>query len=239
MNRASARIWDFPSAAILIFLLLSTSEGLYTTQWAPGMGTAIMLALIGAMLGLALGYSQFKRAAVYWFSFGYSIPIVIVVLGWILYSKISWLERLLDLSRRLAYSLVLLFTSQPVHDTVLFIVFMALVFWIIGLLAGFALTRSGNFIAVVVPAGAVLVTIQLYNAGKGGGNVILAVYLLLSVLELGRMTYVQRRVYWKEKSVALLSESRTDLNLSMVVVTCALVALVWLAPTSAKSFSEY
>jgi len=221
-----------------MLLLLSTSEGLYTTQWAPGMGTAIILVLVGAVLGLALGFSQFKRAAVFWFSFGYSLPIVIVVLGWILYSRIAWLERLLDLSTRLANSLILLFTSQPVHDTALFVVFMALVFWVIGLLAGFALTRSGNFIAMVVPAGAVLVTIQLYNAGKGGGNVILALYLLLSVLELGRMTYVQRRVYWKEKSVALLSESRTDLNVSMVVVTCALVALVWLAPTSAKSFSE-
>ena len=83
---------------------------------------------------------------------------------------------------------------------------MALVFWIIGLMAGFALTRFGNFIGAVVPAGAVMVTVQLYNAGRGGGNVILAVYLLLGVLELGRMTYAKRRVYWKEQGVALLVE---------------------------------
>ena len=69
---------------------------------------------------------------------------------------------------------------------------MALVFWIIGLVAGFALTRFGNFIGAVVPAGAIMVTIQLYNAGRGGGNVILAVYLFLGVLELGRMTYAQK-----------------------------------------------
>ena len=238
MNRASARLWDFPSAAILILILLFTSEGLYTTQWAPGMGTAILLAVIGGVLGLALGFSQFKRAAVFWFSFGFSLPIVILVLGWILYSRISWMERVTDLSQRLTYSLVLLFTSHPVHDTLLFVVFMALVFWIIGLLAGFALTRFGNFIAAVVPAGAVLVTIQLYNAGKGGGNVILAAYLLLGVLELGRMTYAQRRVYWKKQGIALLSESRTDLNISLVIATCVLVALVWLAPTSVKSFSD-
>ena len=238
MNRAPSRWWDLPSAAILILVLLTTSEGLYTTQWAPGLGTAILLAVIGAVLGLALGFSQFKRAAVFWFSFGYSIPIVILVLGWILYSGISWMERLANLSDRLIHSLRLLFTSQPVHDTALFVVFMALVFWFLGLMAGFALTRFRNFIAAVVPAGVVLVTIQLYSLGKGGGNVILAAYLFLGVLELGRITYVQRRAYWKEQGVALLSESRTDLNITLAIAACVIVALVWLAPTSAKSFSD-
>jgi transglutaminase-like putative cysteine protease len=238
MKRTSARLWDFPSAAILIFILLASSEGLYTTQWASGMGTAILLALVGVVLGLALGFSQFKRAAVFWFSFGYSLPIVFMVLGGIFYSKISWLERLADLSKRLTNSLLLIITSRPVHDTTLFVVFMALVFWIIGLMAGFALTRFGNFIAAVVPAGAVLVTIQLYNAGKGGGNVILAAYLLLGVLELGRMTYAQRRVYWRFQGVALLSESRADLNITLAITTFMIMTVVWLAPTSAKSFSD-
>ena len=238
MNRAPSRWWDFPSTAILILVLLSASEGLLTTQWAPGLGTAIILVMIGVMLGLALGFSQFKRAAVFWFSFGYSIPIVILVLGWILYSGISWMERTASLSDRLIHSLRLLFTSQPVHDTALFVVFMALVFWVLGLMAGFALTRFGNFITAVVPAGLVLVTIQLYSAGKGGGNFILAAYLFLGVLELGRMTYVKRRAYWKEQGVALLAESRTDLNITLAIATCVIVALVWLAPTSAKSFSD-
>jgi transglutaminase-like putative cysteine protease len=238
MNRAPERFWDLPSAALLLLVLLSTSEGLYTTQWAPGLGTAILLAEAGAVLGMTLGYSQFKRVAVTWFSFGYSLPIVILVLGWILYGGNSWMERLADLSARLNHSLGLFFTSQPVQDTLLFVVFMALVFWIIGLVAGFALTRFGNFIGAVVPAGAILVTVQLYNAGRGGGNVILAVYLLLGVLELGRMTYAKRRVYWKEQGVALLVESRTDLNFTLVIVACIIVATVWLAPTSAKQLSD-
>jgi transglutaminase-like putative cysteine protease len=238
MNRASTRLWDFPCAAILVLILLSSSEGLYTTQWARGLGTAVVLALAGVLLGLALGFSQFKRAAVFWFSFGYSLPIAILVLGWLLYNKISWLERLATLSQRLLDALRLLFTSRPVHDTTLFVVFMALVFWVIGLLAGFALTRYGNFIAAVVPAGVVLVFIQLYGAGRGGGNFIFGAYIFLSVFELGRLTYVQRRVYWKEQNVAVLTESRTDLNVTLAVVTCILVALVWLAPTSAQSFSN-
>ena len=238
MNRPPARLWDFPSAAILILLVLETSERLVATQWAPGLGAPVVLAVIGVVLGLALGFSQFKRTAILWFSIGFSIPIILLVLGWSFYAGISWLERLAGLSNRLAASLGLFIKAQPVHDTVLFVVFMALVFWIIGLMAGYALTRFGNFIAAVVPAGAVLVTIHLYDAGNKSGNVLLFLYFLLCLLELGRLTYVQRRRFWKEQHVLALAESRTDLNISLVIASVILVLLVWLAPTSLQSFSN-
>jgi transglutaminase-like putative cysteine protease len=238
MNRVPARLWDFPSAAILILLVLATSEGLVATQWAPGLGTAVVLAEIGVVLGLALGFSQFKRTAIFWLSIGFSIPIILLVLGGSFYAGISWLERLAGLSGRLAASLGLFIKSRPVHDTELFVVFMALVFWIIGLMAGYALTRFGNFIAAVVPAGAVLVTVHLYDAGNKAGNVLLAFYFLLCLLELGRMTYVQRRTFWKEQRVLALAESRTDINITLAIVSVMLVLVVWLAPTSLQSFSN-
>ena len=238
MNRTLARLWDFPSAAILILVLLTVGQRLYNTHWAWGLGTAIILSLIGVVLGMALGFSLFKQRTVFWFTLGYSIPIVILVLGSILYSGISWLERIADLSNRLAYSIDLFITKQPVQDTILFVVFMALVFWIIGLMAGYALTRFGNIIGAAVPAGAVFVIVQLYDLGRGGSETHLAVYFILCLLLLGRLTYVQRRLFWKEKRVAILAESRTDLNISLVVVALATVLLVWLAPTSVKSFSD-
>ncbi len=238
MNRAPARLRDFPSAILLVLILLTASQGLSATHWAPGLGTATILTLIGVLLGFALGFSQFKREAVFWLSYGYSIPIVILVLAWILYGRISWLERIADLSNRLAFALSLFFTSQPVHDSALFVVFMALIFWIIGLMAGYALARFGNFIAAIVPAGVVLVIIQLYRADKGGSETVLAVYFFLCLLELGRLMYVQRRMFWKEQRITLLAESRTDLHITLVIVACAIVILAWLAPTSAKSFSN-
>ena len=151
MNRAPTRLWDFPSAALLILILLTASQGLVATHWAPGLGTAIVLALIGVVLGLALGASQFKREAVFWLSFGYQPPDchpgagLDLVCGDFLAGTPGRPER------SPGKFAGLFFTSQPVQDTVLFVVFMALVFWIIGLLAGFALTRFGNFIGAVVP----------------------------------------------------------------------------------------
>jgi transglutaminase-like putative cysteine protease len=221
-----------------MLILLTTGQRLYNTKWAWGLETAIILALTGVLIGMALGFSKFRHWAVFWLTFGYSIPIVIMVLGGILYRGISWLERLSDLGDRLAYALSLFMTKQTVHDTILFIVFMALVSWIIGLMAGYAMTRYGNFIGAVVPAGVVLFIIQLYDPGKANNNTFLAVYFFLGLLFLGRMTYVQRRIFWKEQRLSLLTESRADLNISLVVVTLAAVLLVWLAPTSLKSFAN-
>jgi transglutaminase-like putative cysteine protease len=238
MNRTPARLWDFPSAAFLILILLTCSQRLYATHWARGLGTAIFLALIGIVLGIALGISNFKRRAVIWLTFGYSIPIVILVLDWLLYGEISWMERISDLGSRLIYSLVLFFTGRPVQDTVLFVVSMALVFWIIGLMAGFAMTRYGNIIGAVVPAGAALIIVQLYDAGKSSNDSVLVLFFFLCLLLLGRLTYVQRRLLWKEQRVSLLAEARTDLNFSMALVALTTIVLVWSAPTSVKSLSE-
>ncbi len=238
MNRTPARLWDFPSAAVLVLILLTVGRRLFATNWALGLETAIILVLTGVGLGLALGFSKFKQRTVFWLTFGYSIPIVIMVLGGSLYHGISWLERLSNLSDRLAYAVYLFITKQPVHDTGLFVVFIALVFWTIGLMAGYAMTRHGNFIGAVVPAGVVLLIIQLYDPGRESNDTYLAVYFFLCLLFLGRMTYVQRRRFWKEQRLSLLAESKTDLHITIVVVALASVLLVWMAPTSAKSFSN-
>ena len=238
MNRTSARLWDFPSAAFLTLALWTASQRLYNTHWAEGLGTAIMLAFLGVILGYAIGFSKFKRGGVFWLTLGYGIPIVILALGWILYDGISWLERVADLSDRLAASLGLFFTRQPVEDTVLFVVFMALVFWIISMLAGYALARFGNFIGAVLPAGLALVIVHLYDSGKGSSDALLAVYIFFCLLLLGRLTYVQRKLSWKEQQVSVLTESKSDLNILLTTVALATVVLVWMAPTSVKSLSN-
>ena len=115
---------------LLLLILLTLSQRLYSTHWATGFGSAIILILIGFALGMALGSSHFKRAAVLWISFGYSVPIVALVLSWVVYQENSWTISAADLSNRLLYSLVLFATGRAVTDTILFILFIALVFWI-------------------------------------------------------------------------------------------------------------
>ena len=234
MKRVFERLWDFPSAAILTLILLTVSQRLYATDWAPGLEIPMLLTVFGVLLGLALGASQFKRGGVFWLASGFSITLIPLVSSWILYQKTPWLERMISLGGRLVNSLFLFLTAQPVHDTILFVIFTGLGFWIISLLAGYALTRRGDFATAVVPAGIVLFIIQLYDSRVGDRVFILALYMFLCLLLLGRLTYVHKRLFWKEQRVSLSAESWTDLNLAIPVAALVLILLAWIVPATGR-----
>jgi transglutaminase-like putative cysteine protease len=181
-------------------------------------------------VGLTLGFSSYKRWAVICLAFGYSIFLVPLVSGWILYQKTAWLERMVSLAGRLGNSLFLFFNAKPVSDPVLFVVFTGLGYWVISLLAGYALTRRGDFTMAVAPAGVVLFIIQLYDQRVGDRIVILAIYVFLCLLLLGRVYYVRKRSAWLAQRVSISSESWTDLNLAILVSALVLVFLSWIIP---------
>lgn len=238
MDRASDRMRDFSSAAVLILLLLVSSQRLYSTGWTSGLGVVLLLTLLGAVLGLALGLSIFKRPVILILALGYSILLIPLVTVWDLYKNVAWLERVVSLGRQLAYSFVQLVTSQPVRDSTLFIVFVSVVFWIISLMAGFTLTRSGGFAGAVVPAGVVLVIIQLFDQRAADRVYVLAIYVFLGLLLLGRLTYLRKRNFWKGTHVWVSGESITDLNIIVGVTALVLVVLVWAVPVSGRPLTS-
>jgi transglutaminase-like putative cysteine protease len=230
MKHIPERLRDFPSAILLTLALFSASQRLYATSWTSGLETALLLTFFGVLLGLTLGFSSFKRWGVICLAVGYSIFLVPLVSGWILYQKTAWLERMVSLVGKLGNSLFLFFNTKPVSDPVLFVVFTGLGYWIISLLAGYALTRRGDFTMAVTPAGVVLIIIQLYDQRVGDRIIILAIYVFLCLLLLGRVYYVRKRSLWKAQRVSISAESRTDLNLAILVSALVLVFLSWIIP---------
>jgi transglutaminase-like putative cysteine protease len=234
MKRGLARFWDFPSAAILTLLLFTVSERLFATDWAPGLEIAIFLAVFGVLLGLGLGASQFKPGVVFWLAFGYTITLIPLVAAGIFYQHIPWLERMLNLSGRLGTSLFQFISAQPVPDTILFVIFAGLGFWLVSILAGFSFTNGGDLISAVLPAGIILFVIQLYNSGVGDSVIILAIFAFLSLLLLGRLTYVRKRLFWKAQRVSFSAESWTDINIAIPVAALVLVVVAWLTPATGR-----
>ena len=230
MKHIPERLRDIPSAILLSLALFTASQRLYATSWTPGLETALLLTIFGVLLGLILGLSSHKRWGVFCLAAVYSILLVPLVSGWILYQKTAWLERMLSLAGRLGNSLFLFFNAKPVSDPVLFVVFTGLGFWVISLLAGYALTRRGDFTMAVAPAGVALFIIQLYDQRVGDRIIILAIYVLLCLLLLGRVYYVRKRLFWKAQRVSISAESWTDLNLAILASALVLVFLSWVIP---------
>lgn len=228
------RFWDFPSAAILTLVLLTVSERLFATDWAPGLEIAGFLAFLGVLVGLGLGASHFRPLGIFWLAFGYTITVIPLVAAGIFYPDISWSERMFSLSGRLENGISLFITTQPVPDTILFVIFAGLGFWLISVLAGYTMTNGGNFIAAVVPSGIILFIIQLYDSSVGDTVLILAIFAFLCLLLLGRLTYVNKRIFWKAQRVSYSAESWNDMNIAIPVAAFVLILVAWLTPATGR-----
>ncbi len=235
MNRAAGRWWDFPSAFILLLALLVSSQRLAATGWTSGLGFASLLVLLGALLGLPLGYSRFGRRGILGLAAAYSLVLLPMLAGAVFYPGIAWLERLASLAGRLGHLLRLFAAGQELEDAFLFVMFISLVYWLIGLTAGLALTRSAAFGWMIVPAGLLLTMVEIYDRSPQSRSGFLAVYLLLALLLLGRITYVNRRNLWNRVRLRYTAQTDASMNLLFLAAAAALIGLAWLAPIVNRS----
>jgi len=208
------------------------SQRLLVTNWTAGLVLAVFLTLIGIVLGLAFGLSRFRARTVALLAAAYTLSLIPLLAGVLFNDGTAWPERLLGLAGRLATSFNLFVSRRPVPDTILFVAFISICSWIISLTAGYALTRAGNFLGAILPAGVVLFIIQLYDNAAPDRAAFLAVYIFLSLLLLGRLTYIRKKFFWKEHKVWYSSEAAADLNLSILIISLVLIFVTWLAPAS-------
>ncbi len=234
VKRIPVRFWDFLSVIILVIAQTVVCQRLFITGWTSGLSLSVVLDFLGIVLGLSLGISRFKSAVTTLLVLGYSLFLIPLSAGAMLNDQTPWLERLSNLAGRLVNSFGLFVARQPVPDTLLFVVFISVVFWIVSLTAGYALTRSGNYLGAVLPGGIVLFIIQLYDPVSPGRAAFLAVYLFLCLLLLGRVTYARKRSFWQEQKVWISSESVTDLNISILLASLGLVFVTWGMPASGQ-----
>ncbi len=235
MNPARRRDWDSLSALLLALAIQTAAQRLVATRWTSNLGAASLAAFAGTALGLALGWSRFRRAPVALFSLLYTLFIAPFLLVSVLYPDVPWLERLASLSGRLRQALSVILSGQPLEDAILFQFGFLLLFWLIGLFSGCALTRFASPGGAVVPAGATLLVLQLFDPHRDRGVLFMAVYLFLALFLLGRMNYASRRAEWKNRRVLSSSEARTDINVTILGGAFLLVLAAWIAPISERS----
>lgn len=234
MKSVERRRWDLPTAMLLLLALYISAQRAIATDWTPGLWVTSVLTLLGGTLGLALSASRFQRKGITLLSFGYSVIMVPWVLGKSQYPGYPWQDCLANLSGRLMHSIKLFISNQPVEDTLLFITMAALLYWILGLHAGYALARKNSYVSSVVPAGVVMLLVQVYDTWGGDRLVFLALYVFVCLLLLGRMYFSEKEQFWGKKHVLLLADVRIDLAIGLAITTLVIILLAWLVPSPAK-----
>ena len=71
--------WDWPAVTLLFILVYTLASRLFITDWTPYLNFIQTSTTLGMIIGLALGYSQFKPKTARWLSFGYMVVMLPVI----------------------------------------------------------------------------------------------------------------------------------------------------------------
>ena len=224
--------WDWPAVTLLFILLHVLASRLVTTEWTSNLSFIQTSTSMGIVIGLALGYSQFKRKTAHWISFGYLVIMLPLIWTRVINEQVELDERLLSVAGRLLYSISEFFSRRPVDDPLFFVAIMCVTFWVISASAGFSLTRHQNFLATVIPSAIGILVIQHYDNVASGRVWFLAFFTFIALFLLGRLNFLEDQKHWRDKRVFLSPENSLDLTSSMAIAAGLIIITAWTIPLS-------
>ncbi len=235
MEKSSARWWDLPSAVFLFLAILFSVWRLQSTNWTDGLEHVRDVALLGLLVGLALGASIYQKRSVTLLAAGYMLVIFIWQwLGAIEFAKEeSYLgDKLLILVGRLLLGLSEFSAGRPVKDPVFFVALLCIPYWFTALISGYQMTRYANALAAVLPGGILMYIVFILHYTTHDYNWLFGIYLFVTLLFLGRQKYLVDRKRWGERHVQIPAESGMDFNNTIMTSAAIAILLVWMFPST-------
>ena len=237
MDKKKLRWWDFPATILLLAALEATAFRLRVTGWAPNLGIIETLAFLAGILGLALGYSSFRTWTVRIIGLVYTVFFIPLELGLLMESASKWADKLNNLYARLYYSIFDFIQNKPVQDPLLFLTVMAVFFWLIGILAGYQMTRNGKPWGALVVSGLGMLIIDFYAPYTADRDEYSAVFVFLALFLLARIYFLRSRREWAAKGATVDPEIGFDLGRTVAVSGLVLVLVSWNLPILIKALT--
>jgi transglutaminase-like putative cysteine protease len=234
-NSLLTRWWDLPAAALLMAAMLISAARLTATHWTTELTVPQMLVAFGVVAGLALGKSRFSPRLAAFFAVAYGFFAVPWQLGATIRGDILWTERLSILINRLGIIIYQLINREPVQDSLLFLLLMSMLFWILGVHAGYILVRYGNAWIAIIPGGFTLFVIHSFDPLITRRTWFLAAYLFFALVLVARMAFLLRQNRWQQNRTALPPHLGFDFVRFAVLSALVVVLFAWTAPALAQA----
>ena len=164
------RLLDWRTVLLAVAIVEISGARLASTHWTPFLYFTQAMGFAGLIIGLALGYSNFSRQTVIRLVVGYTLVLIpIQLLKATERTELFWRD-LAALSGRLFISVDLFIRNKPVEDQLFFVSIVTLVYWFIGLSAGYWLARHKNFLIVVIPSSLAIPPFRLPRPTDSSGG---------------------------------------------------------------------
>ncbi|HET6846493.1 MAG TPA: transglutaminase domain-containing protein, partial [Anaerolineales bacterium] len=234
MQKTTSPRWDWISAGLLFVLLQIPVARLVTTDWARFLYWTETMAAAGTILGLAAGASRFRGRAVALLALAYSA----VILPWQLsmgFKDLLLGERLARVALVLGQSFQQFSARQPVKEPLFFLFWMCLVFWVIGVISGYALVRHRRTLVGILAGGTAIVLIQAYANYQSRGSWWVAIFSLLAILLASRAHFLERQEGWARGRVFVGEDAGVNIILGLLTTAALAVVVAWWVPSAPGS----
>ncbi|MFC2025830.1 transglutaminase domain-containing protein [Chloroflexota bacterium] len=234
-TKSNRRWWDLPAAILLLAALLTAATRLVATEWTRHLDIVQSIVVIGSILGFALGQSRFSGRLSGFLGLIYGLIIVPWQLGLTLKSRFLWPEKISILGNRLSVIFYQLVNREVVQDSLLFLLLMAVSFWILSVLAGYTLIRRGNAWKAVIPTGIVIFAIHSFDPYISRRAWYLAFYVFFALVCIARIVYIDKQIRWRQSRTAIPPHLGLELIRVAFVATAVIVLMAWTAPALANA----
>lgn len=228
------RYRDWFAAILLVSALIVAAARLTATDWVEDLSIILIITILGAIAGLALGYSRFSGLTAIFFSIIYGLFTVFWRLGETMSRSIPWSERFLSLAGRLEAAGTNLIQGLDIYDPILFLTAMGFLFWILSSHAGYSLFRHGDSWAAILPTGAALFIIHINDKFWPFRAWYLGLFLVIGLLLIARVTFLKHRQRWQKNRVRTPTYIGLDMARAALIAAVPLILIAWTAPALAK-----
>lgn len=230
--------WDWLAAGLLLALVLTAAVRLAATQWTGYLYIGETMALMGTCLGLAFGVSRFRPWTVRLMAFLYTVLLVPAQLTTLSESGQPMRERLIEAWLRFGTAAITFSNGRNVDDPILFIAFISLALWLVGLVSGYGLARQRTALIAILPSAVAILIVQVYDPLPKSRLWQIALYLLFTLLLIGRLYFLESRETWQSRHIPQLPETQSDLTNGLLITAVLIIVVAWNLPLSFSSLKE-
>jgi len=238
MPKIQHRWWDLTSAFLFSAAIITAVLRLRAAEWTRDTGEIETITVVAIIIGLALGASRFKG----WMAVIYGAIFTVISIPWMMAAALKggfpWLERVEILYSRVSYSFGQFVANQPVRDSILFGLSMALLFWLATLAGAYFLSRRGRPWVSLLLLGLTVFVIEYYDPDLPNHLVYPALYVLFCLLLLARLHFIRSQHSWVDQNVTLDTEAGFHLGRSALIIGVVLVLVAWNLPGILNFFSS-
>ncbi len=230
------RKWLDPfSISCLIVMLLLASYSLEDTLWVTDLNRVTILALMGVVVGFALGQSQFNARTSFWLGFIFSVELLTWQIVFIGANNLSWMERTNYFFIRVSAAISQISMNQPLQDGILFFISMTFLFWFLGLFSGYTFSRYGKPWFTLFIVGCTIFIIQLFQPVVLHNNFLTAIYVFLFLLLVTRMKYLSSHLEWERQNIAEDKDTFSIINRVSFILVTLFILIAWNTPYLIKA----